>query len=103
LRDLKPSYVVFVRRFQIVMGRQRTLAAYEPRTRDEDVAVGGLRDAEEERKASRAQEDRVGSQVQLRLPTLVIYRTGSETGDVQAVMDDGEIDQFIKAYLMEYA
>ncbi len=29
-------------------------------------------------------------------------RTGSETGDVQAVMD-GEIDQFIKAYLMEYA
>ena len=25
-----------------------------------------------------------------------------ETGDVQAVMD-GEIDQFIKAYLMEYA
>ena len=29
-------------------------------------------------------------------------RTGTETGDVQAVMD-GEIDQFIKAFLMEYA
>lgn len=29
-------------------------------------------------------------------------RTGSETGDVQAVMD-GDIDQFIKAFLMEYA
>jgi len=29
-------------------------------------------------------------------------RTGHETGDVQAVMD-GEIDEFIKAFLMEYA
>jgi peptide chain release factor 2 len=29
-------------------------------------------------------------------------RTGAETGDVQAVMD-GEIDMFIKAFLMEYA
>lgn len=29
-------------------------------------------------------------------------RTGAETGDVQAVMD-GDIDMFIKAYLMEYA
>ncbi len=29
-------------------------------------------------------------------------RTGAETGDVQAVMD-GEIDMFIKAYLMEFA
>ena len=29
-------------------------------------------------------------------------RTGFETGDVQAVMD-GEIDDFIKAFLMEYA
>ena len=29
-------------------------------------------------------------------------RTGSETGDVQAVMD-GEIDQFIRAFLLQYA
>ncbi len=29
-------------------------------------------------------------------------RTGTETGDVQAVMD-GDIDQFIKAFLMEFA
>ena len=28
-------------------------------------------------------------------------RTGHETGNVQAVMD-GEIDDFIKAYLMEF-
>jgi peptide chain release factor 2 len=30
------------------------------------------------------------------------HRTGAEKGDVQAVMD-GEIDEFIKSYLLEYA
>jgi peptide chain release factor 2 len=68
-----------------------------------------LRREEEERKASiESGKKKIewGSQVRnyvFQPYTLVKdTRTGAETGDVQAVMD-GEIDQFIKAYLMEYA
>ena len=68
-----------------------------------------LRREEEDRKASiESSKKRIewGSQVRnyvFQPYTLVKdVRTGSETGDVQAVMD-GDIDQFIRAYLMEYA
>jgi peptide chain release factor 2 len=68
-----------------------------------------IRREEEERKAaieSGKKKIEWGSQVRnyvFQPYTLVKdTRTGSETGDVQAVMD-GEIDQFIKAFLMQYA
>ncbi len=68
-----------------------------------------IRREEEERKAAiEGAKKRIewGSQVRnyvFQPYTLVKdVRTGAETGDVQAVMD-GEIDQFIKAYLMENA
>jgi peptide chain release factor 2 len=68
-----------------------------------------LRREEEERKAAiegAKKKIEWGSQVRnyvFQPYTLVKdTRTGEETGDVQAVMD-GEIDQFIKAYLMEYS
>ncbi len=68
-----------------------------------------LRREEEDRKASiESSKKRIewGSQVRnyvFQPYTLVKdVRTGEETGDVQAVMD-GDIDPFIRAYLMEYA
>ncbi len=68
-----------------------------------------LRREEEERKAAiegAKKKIEWGSQVRnyvFQPYTLVKdTRTGAETGDVQAVMD-GEIDPFIKAYLMEFA
>ncbi|MBC8144227.1 MAG: peptide chain release factor 2, partial [bacterium] len=68
-----------------------------------------IRREEEERKAaieSGKKKIEWGSQVRnyvFQPYTLVKdTRTGAETGDVQAVMD-GEIDIFIKAFLMEYA
>jgi len=68
-----------------------------------------IRREEEERKAAiEGAKKRIewGSQVRnyvFQPYTLVKdVRTGAETGDVQAVMD-GEIDPFIKAYLMENA
>jgi peptide chain release factor 2 len=68
-----------------------------------------LRREEEERKAAiegAKKKIEWGSQVRnyvFQPYTLVKdTRTGEETGDVQAVMD-GEIDAFIKAYLMEFA
>ncbi|HVZ41244.1 MAG TPA: peptide chain release factor 2 [Candidatus Kapabacteria bacterium] len=68
-----------------------------------------LRREEEERKAAiegAKKKIEWGSQVRnyvFQPYTLVKdTRTGEETGDVQAVMN-GEIDQFIKAYLMEFA
>lgn len=68
-----------------------------------------LRREEEERKAQiEGNKKRIewGSQVRnyvFQPYTLVKdLRTGQETGDVQAVMD-GELDPFIRAYLMQYA
>ncbi|MDB5036197.1 MAG: prfB [Chlorobi bacterium] len=68
-----------------------------------------LRREEEERKAAiEGSKKKIewGSQVRnyvFQPYTLVKdTRTGAETGDVQAVMD-GDIDQFIKAYLMEFS
>ncbi len=68
-----------------------------------------LRREEEERKATiEGSKKKIewGSQVRnyvFQPYTLVKdTRTGAETGDVQAVMD-GDIDEFIKAYLMEFS
>ena len=68
-----------------------------------------LRREEEERKAAiEGSKKKIewGSQVRnyvFQPYTLVKdTRTGAETGDVQGVMD-GDIDRFIKAYLMEEA
>jgi peptide chain release factor 2 len=66
-----------------------------------------IRREEEERKAaieSGKKKIEWGSQVRNYVSYTLVKdtRTGFETGDVQAVMD-GEIDDFIKAYLMEYA
>lgn len=68
-----------------------------------------IRREEEERKAQiEGSKKRIewGSQVRNYVfqPYTMVkdLRTGEETGDVQAVMD-GEIDQFIRAFLMQYA